>query len=47
MVQFGKFKPTLKLAPQNNPYEIFFISIKLGKGWILFIGRKNVKLIHT
>ena len=23
MVQFGKFKPTLKLAPQNNPMKYF------------------------
>ena len=46
MVQFGKFKPLLKLAI-TKLYDIFSISIKLGKGWRLTIDQNNVNPIHT
>ena len=46
MVQFGKFKPSSKLD-LTKVYDIFSISIKLGKGWRLIIDQNNVNLIHT
>ena len=42
--QFGKFKPLLNLALKKL-YDIFFISIKFGKGWILIIDQNNVNPI--
>ena len=40
MVKFGKFKSLFKLA-LTKLYDIFFISMKLGKGWILIIDQKQ------
>ena len=40
MVQFGKFKPTLKLAPQNNPINIFHINQTRERPDIVYCSKK-------
>ena len=45
MVKFGKLSSLLKLAVIKL-YDIFFITIKLGNGWILIIDQNKVNLIH-
>ena len=44
MFKFSTFKPLLTLA-FKKVYDVFFISIQLGKGWIL--SKPNVNLINT
>ena len=46
MVQFGKFKPTLKLAPQNNPRNIFHINQTRERLDIVYCSKKMSNL-HT
>ena len=46
MVRCGKFKHLLNLALKKL-YDIFYLTIQLGKGWILNIGQNNVNVIHT
>ena len=45
MVKFGKFKPLFKLA-LTKLYDICFISMKLGKGWILIIDQKTMSISY-
>ena len=44
MVQFGKFKPTLKLAPQNNPRNIFHINQTRERLDIVYCSKKMSNL---